>query len=178
MKRNVLIFGLVLGAILAGNMVYMVNLAYNNPEFMSNELMGYAAMIIVFSLTFFGVKNYRDKQLNGVISFGKAFKMSALIALVGSTIYVVVWLFYYYIFVPDFIDKYITHVLHQAVADGATSADLEAKSAEMNQFKEMYKSPLFVVLISYTEVLPVGLVIAFISSLILKKKPDAVVVSK
>lgn len=173
MKRNVLIFGLILGAILTTNMVYMVNLCYTNPEFKSNDVVGYAAMIIVFSLTFFGIRNYRNKELNGVISFGKAFKTGALIALVGSTMYVGVWLVYYYIFVPDFLDVFIPHVLLEASRDGATAAELAAKTEEMEQFKEMYKNPVFVVLISYAEVFPIGLVIALISALILKRKPKA-----
>lgn len=102
MKRNVLIFGLILGTILAGNAVYMTNLLYHNPAFESNDVVGYTAMVIVFSLTFFGIRNYRNKELNGVISFGKAFKTGALIALIGSTMYVVIGLSFYYLFVPDF----------------------------------------------------------------------------
>ena len=109
--------------------------------------------------------------MNGVISFGKAFKVGALIALVGSTIYVAVWLFYYYLFVPDFIDKYSLHVLRDAAKDGATRAELSNKTKELAEFKEMYKNPLFVVLVSYAEVLPIGLAVAVISALVLKKKP-------
>lgn len=173
MKRNVLIFGLILGTILAGNMVYIVNLVYHNPDMETNDVLGYAAMIVVFSLTFFGIRNYRNKQLNGVISLGKAFKTGALIALVGATMYVVVWLFYYYLFVPDFIDKYTLCVLNEATRNGASATELAAKTEEMKQFGKMYESPFFVVLISYAEVLPIGLVVAFISSLILKRKPKA-----
>jgi len=44
MKKNILIFGLILGIILYVNMVYMVNLCYTNPDFKSNEILGYAAM--------------------------------------------------------------------------------------------------------------------------------------
>jgi hypothetical protein len=131
-------------------------------------------MVVVFSLTFFGIRNYRNKQLDGVISLGKAFKTGALIALVGATMYVVAWLFYYYLFVPDFLDKYISHVLNEASRDGATTAELAAKTEEMEQFREMYKSPFFVILITYAEVLPVGLVVAFISSLILRRKPKTI----
>lgn len=170
MKRNVLIFGLILGTILAVHMVYMVTLVCNNPDFESNDVVGYAAMVVVFSLTFFGIRNYRNKQLSGVISVGRAFKTGALIALIGSTMYVVVWLFYYYLFVPDFLDKYSLHVLNEATRNGATASELAAKTQEMEQFKEMYKSPLFVILISYAEVLPIGLVVAFVSSLILRRK--------
>ncbi|GHN02060.1 hypothetical protein WSM22_35490 [Cytophagales bacterium WSM2-2] len=177
MKRNVLIFGLVLGTFLAGHALYIVNIVYHNPDFKSNDVVGYAAMIIVFSLTFFGIQNYRNKELNGFISFGSAFKTGALIALLGSTMYVVAWLFYYYLFVPDFIDKYTLHVLGEATRNGASAAELAKKAEEMKQFKEMYKSPLFVVVISYAEVLPVGLIVALISSFILKKKQPATTIA-
>ena len=79
--------------------------------------------------------------------------------------YVVVWLFCYYLFVPDYLDKYIPHVLKEASA-----AELPSKTKEMESFREMYKSPFFVVLITYAEVLPIGLLVALISALILKKK--------
>jgi hypothetical protein len=165
MKKNILIFGVVLGILLCVNMVYTVNLVYTNPNFEGNDVLGYTLMVVVFSLTFFGIRSYRDKELDGVISFGKAFLTGALIALMGATLYVAVWLFYYYLFVPDFIDKYIPHALKNVAP-----ADLPAKMKEMDNFREMYKNPLFVVLITYSEVLPVGLVVAFISALILKRK--------
>jgi hypothetical protein len=165
MKRNVLIFGLILGTILCINMVYTVQLCYTNPDFKGNDVVGYAAMVVVFSLTFVGIRNYRNKQLNGEISFGKAFKTGALIAVVGSTLYVIVWLFYYYLFVPDFLDKFIPHALNDVAP-----ADLPAKTQEMEQLREMYKNPFFIVLITYFEVLPVGLIVALVSSFILRTK--------
>jgi hypothetical protein len=173
MKRSVLIFGLILGAIMTANMVYMVNLCYTNPDFKSNDVLGYTAMVVIFSMTFFGIFNYRSKQPDGAISLGKAFKTGALIALTGSTIYVIVWLFYYYLAVPDFLDHYITHVLKEAAQNGATTSELAMKTTEMEQFRELYGNPLFVVLITYFEVLPVGLIVAFVSALILKRKPKA-----
>ena len=67
MKRYIFIFGLVLGTILCVNMVYMVNLCYTNPDFSGNELIGYADMVLIFSRIFFGVRNYRNKELGGHI---------------------------------------------------------------------------------------------------------------
>jgi hypothetical protein len=165
MRKIVTVFGVVIGTILCINMVFMVNRMYTNPDFKGNELIGYAAMVIVFSLIFFGVRSYRNKQLNGIISFGKAFKTGVLIALIGSTMYVVVWLVYYYLFVPDFLDKYIAYVLSATPA-----AELEAKTADMENFKEMYKNPLFVVLMTYAEVFPVGLIVSLVSAMILRRK--------
>ena len=169
MKKIVLIFGLVIGTILCANMFVMVSMMYSNANLKGNDIVGYAAMVVMFSLIFFGVRNYRNKLLEGYISIGKAFKTGALIALVGSTMYVVVWLFYYYLFVPDFIEVYTSYALKHCAP-----SDLPAKTAEMANFKEMYKNPLFVILITYAEVLPIGLVVALVSALILKKKHKTV----
>ncbi len=169
MKRIILVFGLILGSILCVNLVIMVDQCYHNPDFMRNDVMGYTAMVLIFSLIFFGIRNYRNGQLHGYISFGKGLKTGALIALTASTLYVIFWLFYYYLFVPDFLDKYIPHVLKDAGRKGAEQ--LASAQKEMEGFRAMYKNPLFVIMITYAEVLPVGLVVALVSSLILKKKP-------
>ncbi|MBA2746810.1 MAG: DUF4199 domain-containing protein [Flavisolibacter sp.] len=165
MKKIVWVFGMVIGALLSINMVIMVNLFYNNPDIKGTEFIGYAATVILFSLIFFGVRNYRNKQNGGIISFGKAFKAGLLIALIGSTMYVITWLFYYYLFVPDFFDKYISYILKETPA-----TELAAKTKEMEGYKKMYENPLFVVLITYSEVLPVGIIVSLISALILKRK--------
>ena len=173
MKKTILIFGGVLGVILCINLVYVTNLLYTNPEFKGNDLAGYAAMVVVFSLTFFGIRNYRNKQLNGAISFGQAFKTGALIAFMGSSIYVLFWMFYYYAFIPDFLEVYHAHVLKSVTQSGASASEIAAKKEEMASFSKMYKNPLFVIAMTYMEMLPVGLVVAFVSSLILKKKIKA-----
>jgi len=173
MKKSILIFGAISGALLCTNGLIMVNMCYANPGFESNDVLGYAALVLMFSLIFFGIRNYRNKFSGGYVTFGKAFKTGALIALLASTIYVVAWLFYYYLAVPDFIDQYTLHVLADATRKGATPAELAQTTQEMAQFKEMYKNPVFVVLITYVEVLPIGLVVALISALILRRKPKA-----
>jgi Protein of unknown function (DUF4199) len=175
MKRNVLIFGLVLGTLLAVNMVVVVNMLYQNPNMEPSALIGYTVQIVVFSVAFFGIRNYRDKALDGVISFGKAFKVAAFIVLIASTLYVVTWLFYYYLFVPDFLEHYEVCVINQVTRDGATQAELAETKANITNLAEMYKNPLMVVAITYMEVLPVGLVVALVSALILKKKPAVTV---
>ena len=69
-------------------------------------------------------------------------------------------------------DKYTAHVLKEASREGASQAVLDEKSAEMRSYKEMYQSPIMVILLTYTEILPVGLVVSLISALILKRKPN------
>lgn len=170
MKKNVLVFGSISGAIISLMMVFSVLWCYKDPDFKGNMVLGYAGMLIAFSFIFVGIKNYRDKYNNGVITFGKAFKVGLLIALIAATTYVVVWLFDYYLFVPDFMDKYSAHMLKEAREAGADAATLSKKMTEAENFKQLYKNPLFVILITYAEVLPLGIVIALISALILKRK--------
>lgn len=170
MKRNIWILGLILGAALSFNIFFAVYMCYNKPEFDGNAIVGFAVMIVVFSLTFFRIRNFRDKQLHGVITFGNALKTGALIVLVASTLYVLVWLFCYYLFVPDFIDKYIAHALNQAAREGASVSELASKTQEMEKFRGMYRNPIMVILLTYMEVLPVGLVVALVSAFVLKRK--------
>lgn len=171
MKKIVLIFGLVLGTILCINMIIMMHICCNNPEFKSNDVLGYTFLVVVFSLVFFGIRNYRNKQLDGSISFGKAFKTGVLITLVASTLYVVIGLLYYYLFLPDFMDHYIQHVLYMMRESGATAKEIADTTKQLTDFKEMYKNPFFAIIFTYLEVFPIGVVVALISSFILKRKP-------
>ncbi len=62
----------------------------------TSMLIGYASMLIAFSLVYVGIRNYRNKYNGGVISFGKAFKIGILIVLIASTLYVIAWMIDYF----------------------------------------------------------------------------------
>lgn len=171
MKRNVFVFGLLSGLVVAIVMILSSVLCYQNPGFEGGMFLGYAGMLIAFSFIFVGVKNLRDKQEGGVISFGRAFKTGLLIMLIASTIYVAIWLVEYYVFMPDFMERYADHTLSRAQAAGADAVEMSKKTAEMNQYKKMYKNPLFVILFTYAEIVPVGFIVSLICALILKRKP-------
>ncbi|MEO3403001.1 DUF4199 domain-containing protein [Mucilaginibacter sp. CAU 1740] len=170
MKKNVLVFGSISGLIIAATGSISGALCYNNPNFQGNMWIGYGSMVLAFSLIFVAIKNYRDKYNDGVISFGKALGIGLSIVAITSTIYVLIWLIEFYNFFPDFMSKYVAHVLNEAKAHGATEAELKQKAAEMAPYVEMYKSPVGVILFTYVEILPVGLVIALIAALMLKRK--------
>lgn len=171
MKKNVIVFGLIAGLIVSVLMVLSMAKCSSDPDFEHSMLLGYASMILAFSFIFVGIKNYRDKYNDGVITFGKAFKIGLYISLIASTIYVIVWLVDYYMFIPDFMDKYVAHVLRDAKRDGASAAELASKAKELASSQEMYKNPIMVVLFTYLEILPVGLLVSLLAALILRKKP-------
>ncbi|MBS1573342.1 MAG: DUF4199 domain-containing protein [Ferruginibacter sp.] len=173
MRKNILIYGLISGIIVSVIMLFSINY-YSHCEgkvdWNTSMLIGYASMLIAFSMVFVGIRNYRDKYNNGVISFGKAFKIGILIVLIASTMYVVSWLIYFFFFNPNFLENYSIHEIENMKADGATVSEIESKTKEMKEFGKMYKNPFFNALMTYAEILPVGLIVSLISSLILKRK--------
>jgi len=175
MKKNVIVFGLISGSIVAIWMAISVAICYRSGNFEGNMLVGYASMLLAFSMVFVGVKNYRDKYSNGFVSFGKAFKLGLYITLISSTMYVLSWLIAYYAFFPDFMAKYSAHVISQIQKSGATTAVIAAKIQNINTMKAMYNTLLGVVLLTYMEILPLGLIISVITALILKRKANAAV---
>ena len=131
---------------------------------------GYTLMILGFAFIFVGTKITRDKYNDGEISFGKAFRVGLYITLIASTIYVIVWMIDYHFFIPDFAEKYSAHVLEGLKASGASQAEITRQTTEMAKFNEMYKNPFFNALLTYSEIVPVGLIISLISAWILKRK--------
>ena len=170
MKKNVIIYGLISGLILTAFLIYTITACYKNENFQGSLIVGYAAMLAALITIFIAIKKIRDQEYDGIISFGKAFTIGLYITLVASTIYVVVWLIGYYLFVPDFMDKYTAHELNGLKRDHATEAEIQRKTAEMAGYKEMYKNPAYIVLFTYLEVLPIGLLVSLVSAWILKKK--------
>jgi hypothetical protein len=132
MKKNVLVFGTIAGVIVS---LYAIAIVVNSS--LEGMWLCYGSMIVAFSLIFVGVKNFRDNYNDGFITFGKAFKIGLYIALIASSMYVVTWLVEYYVFVPDFMDKYTAHVIAEAKSHGASLAEINKQKAQMATYADM-----------------------------------------
>lgn len=167
MKRVVLVFGLLAGAILAVEMV--VQTAFMDEiGFDRGEIIGYTTMVIAFLMVFFGIRSYRD-NMGGTISFGKAVGIGLLITLVASACYVMTWQIIFTWFAPDFLDKYSAYVLEKARAAGASEQELAAKAAEAAGYRETAKNPLINAARTFVLVFPLGFVITLLSAAILRR---------
>src|SRR5438477_12743950 len=108
MKKTVLTFGLISGFIMIALMTLSLALS-DRIGYGHNLVLGYTILILGSVLVFFGIRSYRDNIGGGQISFGRAFAVGILIALVASICYVVVWEIIYFKFMPDFADKYAAY---------------------------------------------------------------------
>lgn len=171
MKKLILTHGIIAGIIVSLMMMISTIVFKCDPNMESSMVIGYTGMLIAFSFVFIGIRNYRNKQNNGFIHFATAFKIGLLISLIASTFYVVSWLIEYYCFFPDFMEKYSAMAIKKIENDPhITSAELAAQVDQIKSMKEMYRNPVWVVLLTYAEIFPLGIVVSLISALILKKK--------
>ena len=173
MKKIVLVFGLISGGLMAlfmfATMPFIDKIGMDKGYFV-----GYTGMVLAFMLVFFGIRSYRENVGGGAITFGRAFAVGILIAVISSVCYVIAWEILYFNFMPDFMDKYAAHVIEKARAAGESAQAIQAKQQEMQQFKELYNHNLLVnVAMTLIEPLPVGLIITLISAAILRKRKTA-----
>lgn len=158
--KNGLFGGIIVSVFMAITTMYMKS----NPDVEPSMVVGFASMILSFFFVVWGIKQQRDAN-GGIISLGKGFVTGLLITLLISTIYVLVWLIIYYNFFPNFMDYYAEMAIKNANAE-----DLAKVTEEMNMYKEYYKSPIMIILLTFMEILPLGIVVSFISALALKRK--------
>ena len=130
--------------------------------------LGYLVMLVALSMIYFGVKRYRDREQGGVIKFGKAFLMGLSIAAVAGVVYVFVWEIYLASTDHAFIEQYTSAAIEKKEAAGVSGAELQKAIDEMEKMKEQYGNPLFRLPMTFTEIFPVGLIIALISAALLR----------
>ena len=179
MKKTILVFGAISGAIIStfmGISMAIMGCSAGDPAKESTSMIiGFSAMAVAFSFIFVGIKNYRDKQNAGVLTFGKAFQIGFLISLIASTLYVLTWGVEFHFFMPDFMDKYSALKIKEVQDSGITGDALKESLKSIATDNDNYNhNPFFFAVYTYMEILPVGIIITLISSLILKRKTAVV----
>src|SRR5688572_30067526 len=138
MRRFVLTYGLIAGAILSVLMIISLSF-HDRIGFDRALIVGYTTMVIAFIMIFFGVKAYRDSVAPDGLTFGRAFMVGLLITLIATACYVATWQLVQDRLAPDYMDKYATYTLDKARQSGASAAEIAEKAKEMAEFREMYE---------------------------------------
>ncbi len=168
MKKIVWTFGLIAGGIMS--LMMIVTLPFEKEFEGTSLIIGYTTMVLAFLLIFFGIRSYRDTVGGTSIGFGRALGVGVLIALVASACYVATWEVISHKFMPDFAAKYEAATIKRLQESGKSQAEIDAGIAKAKQFTVMYQNPLFNVMMTFIEPMPVGLVIALISAGVLSRK--------
>lgn len=173
MKKTVLTFGLIMGAV--SSLMMVITIVFGENIGMGHSLvLGYTTMVLAGLLIFFGVRSYRDNVGGGRVSFGRAFSVGMLIVAISAVCYVATWELIRYQLAPGFTARLETELETDAVAKarakGGTPAEVEARVAQQRQMFENYRKFGFNAAMTFTEPLPVGLVIALVSAGVLSRR--------
>jgi hypothetical protein len=169
MKKTVLTFGLIAGALISVLMGGGLLLA-NKIGAGHSMALGYAIMVATFLLIYFGIRSYRDNTLGGQVSFGRAFACGMLITFVTSACYVATWEILYFNFMPHFMDGYFAAQVHKVQSSGLDPAAVAAQVAAIERSQQLYQNPWVNMAYTFMEPLPVGLLITLISAAVLRRK--------
>jgi len=153
MKNTVIRFGLY--GLLTGFTIFTLQLVIGikNLDYSTNEILGYLTILLSLSFIFFGIKHYRDRVNNGVISLGKAIVIGAIIS-VFVALGIAIADFVYTKFIdPSFFSNYEKLLIEQG------------KANEVEKITSTTAAVFMLVLVSI-----IGFIISIISGLILQRK--------
>jgi hypothetical protein len=172
MKKTVLTFGLIAGAISAVMMLATVPFLHSMGS-TKGVIIGYTAIVLAALLVFFGIRSYRENVAGGRVTFGRAFAVGILITIISNACYVATWEVISSKFMPDFADKYAAQLIERAKASGASPEKVEKATRAAADFKRMYQNPVIRLALTFAEPFPVGLAVTLLSAAILRRKPGS-----
>lgn len=167
MGRIIAVYGAIAGVIVAIGM--FINVSFIADYGAMGMVAGYLSMLVALIFVFVGVKRYRDVHLGGVITFWKAVGVGLGIGLVASLFYILGWELYMWRTGGTFIAEYAANNIEIMRADGKSATEIAQFSTEMEAFGKQYENPIFRMALTLTEILPVALLVSFVSAALLRK---------
>ena len=172
MRKTVVVFGLLSGAVSSGMMLLTLPFL-DRIGFDRGEVLGYSTIIASFLLVYFGIRSYREQVAGGSLTFWRAFGVGLLITLVSCACYVATWELIYFKLSTGFADKYAAYAIEKARAGGASAQQIAATTRQMEEFKTMYQNPLMNAAITFMEPFPIGLAVSLIAAVIIRRSQKA-----
>ena len=169
MKKTVLTFGLISGAISAGILLATIHYI-GSMDFRKEGILGYTSIVLSALVVFFGIRSYREDAGAGQLTFGRGVAVGLLITLVSCACYMVAFQVVYFKTAPGIGEKYAACMVERVRASGASQQKVDEMAKQARSFKQLYDSPATNAALTFAEMFPVGLVATVISSGILRKR--------
>ncbi|GGD20601.1 DUF4199 domain-containing protein [Hyunsoonleella pacifica] len=168
MKNTVIKYGGY--GLLTGIVIFLATILLGKGlSYTTQEILGYASMVASLSFIFFGIKHYRDKVNNGVVSLGKATLIGILISIFVGVGVAIADYIYTTTINPDFANEYLETTL-KTMETSMIPEEFEIKKAELTKQMEDYGGSGTMALLMFITVVLIGCIISLISGLILQRK--------
>ncbi|MCB0568392.1 MAG: DUF4199 domain-containing protein [Phaeodactylibacter sp.] len=164
-------FGLITGLVLVVLSLVMtlsgiVNPAdRNNPANWISSLLSYAVMVGAIVMA---IRQHRDKELGGYITFGRSFSLGFIVILISAVISMVYAYVYFTIIDPDMINTILDVSREQMVEDRGMSEEQAEQALSMTSW--MF-SPVMMTIFAGVGSLFMGAIFSLIVGAIMKRNP-------
>ena len=169
MKNLIIKNGLYASLVLVGIHLVVWVISDGEPNYETGEIIGYASMIVCMVFVFLGIREYRNVELNGNMTFSQALGMGVLVALVPALAFGAYDLLYILYLNPDFNETYFAHYLDEMKAS-MSLADFEIAKKDLEAQKEFWDNSFLQFTVMFLTVFVIGFIAALISSSILRTK--------
>jgi len=126
-----------------------------------SQTVGYITIFLSLLCVPFGVRYFRDKLNNGIVSFGQAFKIGLGITSIAGIVMAIQSAIFFALQKDEFIEWQRGNL---------SEAELAAFNEQLAQMPEFAYSPWFQAIIMFIMVFLIGAIVNLISALILKQE--------
>ncbi len=161
MKKLEIRYGLLSGLANISLSIFNWYLIAQPFGYSASETFGYLSIVVALMFIPIGIKYYKEKLNDQMISFFEAFKIGIGIALISS----IITFFYSTVYFMVLGDEFI-----EWSQKGLSASELAAVQNQLESLPDFVLSPWFQGLLMFVTVFLIGLVITLISAMILKSK--------
>lgn len=159
--KSTMNLGLVLGVVLL--MLHLLSWFLNPDGVRYGNLLNYAAVAICLSI---GTKSYRDKEMNGMITYSQALGYGSLTGFFSSVVYAL----YFYLFItiidPEFIERALLLTEESLYYGGSNEDEIDI----IMSFREALRSPVLWSISAVITFTFIGFIISLVTSIFVKKE--------
>lgn len=170
MKNTILRYGMYasLVIILGFTLEWIINRG-KEMDFNASEVVGYLILSVSMIFVFFGIRQYRDQENEGQLSFTEGLKIGALIILLPSLVFGLYNVIYVLWLHPDFMNEYFTFHLAELKAS-LPAAEYAIEEKELLAQKETFMNPFVNFVVMFMTVFIMGFIVAIVSSFALVRE--------
>src|SRR3954453_609197 len=170
MLKTMIAYGTIAGLVV-GVPLTILTLTMSGGQMMHwGMLVGYALMLLAFTMIFIAIKRRRDGPCGGIIRFWPAFGLGLGISVVASLCYVAAWEIGQALSGADFAAVYSRAMIDQQRAAGVSGAALASYAAQMEDFRRSYANPLYRLPMAFVEIFPVGVLVTLFAAALLRNR--------
>jgi len=168
LKKIVLTFGLISGAISAALMAVTTSLI-SRVGYDKAELIGYTGIVLSALVVFFGIRAWRETVGAGRIGFGRGLAVGLLITTISALCYVAAFQLLYFKLMPGWGDQFVASMIEKEEKAGATPERMGKVREQAAMIKRLLDQPLTNAAVSFIEPFPIGVVVSLVAAGVLRR---------